>query len=138
MAVRLATTTGNPEVYISDSFITDNGTGAAGGGVFSIPTGGSGFVWLPNMRLNNNTFGVANNLNSRMMITNSLVAGNTTGVQADSGSVVRLNNNDIVNNATGISGPTVSFGNNRIANASDGTAPTAAGARLDRSRSKVS
>jgi len=125
--VRLATTTGNPELYISDSFITDNGTGATGGGVFVAATGGTAFVSLSNVRLNNNVFGTGNNLNSRMMISNSVIAGNTTGVEADGGAVVRLANNDIVNNGTGISGATTSFGNNRIANASDGTAPTAAG-----------
>jgi hypothetical protein len=125
--VRLATTAGNPELYISDSHITDNGAAAAGGGVFVLPTGGSGFVSISNVRVNNNTFGFANNLNSRTMINNSVVSGNTTGVQADGGSVVRLANNDIVNNATGISGTTTSFGNNRIANAADGTAPIAFG-----------
>jgi hypothetical protein len=125
--VRVVSTAGNPELYISDSHITDNGATAAGGGIFILPTGGQAFVSLSNVRVNNNTFGIANNLNSRTMISNSVISGNTTGVQADGGSVVRLANNDIVNNATGISGPTTSYGNNRIANASDGTAPTAAG-----------
>jgi hypothetical protein len=126
-AVRLATTAGNPELYISDSHITDNGAAAAGGGVFVVPTGGTGFVSLSNVRINNNTFGMGNNLNSRTTVNNSVISGNTTGVQADGGAVVRLANNDIVNNATGISGATTTYGNNRIANAADGTAPTAAG-----------
>ena len=127
MGVRVATTTGNPELYITDSSITDNGTAVAGGGIFNVATGGNAFVMVSNTRVHNNTFGTGNNLNTRMSISNSVFAGNTTGVQADGGAVVRLSNNDIVNNATGISGPTTSFGNNRIANASDGTAPTAAG-----------
>jgi hypothetical protein len=126
--VRLATTTGNPELYISDSFITDNGVGVSGGGIFVAATGGTAFVSVSNTRLNNNVFGTGNNLNSRMMISNSVIAGNTTGIEADGGAVVRIANNDIVNNGTGITGATTSFGNNRIANTNDGTAPTAAGA----------
>jgi hypothetical protein len=126
-AVRLATTTGNPELYISDSFITDNGAAASGGGIFNVASGGTAFVMVSNVRVNNNTFGTGNNVNTRMMVSNSVFSGNTTGVQADGGAVVRLANNDIVNNGTGISGATTSFGNNRIANTVDGTAPTAAG-----------
>lgn len=123
--VRVATSSGNPEVNISDSFITDNG-----GGVVGVPTGASfGFITLHNVRVNNNTNGAANNVNSRMRIDQSVFAGNTTGVQADAGAVVTLARSDIQFNGTGISGATTSFGNNRIAgNTSDGTAPTAAGA----------
>jgi hypothetical protein len=127
MGVRLATTAGNPELYISNTEITDNGLAASGGGIFNLATGGTAFVSVTNTRVNNNTFGTGNNLNTKMMVSNSIFAGNTTGVEADGGAVVRLANNDIVNNATGISGATTSFGNNRIANTSDGTAPTAAG-----------
>ena len=128
-AVRIATTTGNPELYVSDSFITDNGAAAAGGGIISVATGGFSAITIDNVRINNNTFGVANSATSRMRINRSTLAGNTTGVQADGGAVVTLANSDVQFNATGITGTTTSFGNNRIAgNTADGTAPTAAGA----------
>jgi hypothetical protein len=127
--VRIATTTGNPKVYITDSYIHDNGVGATGGGVISGGTGGTPFVALYNVRLDNNVFGVANNPNSRMRIANSLIAGNVTGIEVDVGGVVSFGNTDLNFNGTAITGATTSFGNNRLAgNTSDGTAPTAAGA----------
>jgi hypothetical protein len=127
--VRIATTAGQVEVNISDSYITDNGAPAAGGGVISVPSGGAfAFVQFRNVHVNNNTFGVANTSNSRMRISHAVFSGNTTGVEGDPGSVVTLNDTDIVFNNTGISGATTSFGNNRISgNTSDGTAPSAAG-----------
>jgi hypothetical protein len=128
--VRVATTAGNPEVTITDSHITDNGAAAAGGGVVGATTGTSfAFVTLNNVRLSNNFQGLANNANSRMRVSNSLISGNTIGVQTDVGGAVSLGNSDLNFNGTAISGATTSFGNNRIVgNIADGTAPTAAGA----------
>ena len=129
--VRINTTSGNPTVNISDSHITDNGTGAGGAGVLSIPSGGSfAFVQIRNTNINGNTFGVANTANSRMRISHAVFSGNTTGLEADIGAAVTLNDTDVVFNTTAISGATTSFGNNRITGSisSDGTAPTPAGA----------
>jgi len=128
VGVRVATTTGNPKVYITDTHIHDNGTGVTGGGVVSVGTGGTPLISLYNVRLDNNVFGVANNLNSRMRIANSLIAGNVTGIQVDTNGVVSFGNTDLNFNNTAITGATTSFGNNRLAgNTSDGTAPTPAG-----------
>jgi len=128
VGVRIATTTGNPKVFITDSYIHDNGLGASGGGVSSVGTGGFPTIALYNVRIDNNVNGVANNLNSRMRIANSLIAGNVTGIQADPGAIVSFGNTDLNFNGTAISGASTSFGNNRLAgNNSDGTAPTAAG-----------
>lgn len=128
--VRIATTTGNPELYVTDTEITTNGTGATGGGIVSVGTGGFPVIALSNVRiLNNAGFGSANNANTRTRISNSLIAGNTTGIQADVGGIVSFGNTDLNFNGTAISGASVSFGNNRIVgNTADGTAPTAAGA----------
>jgi hypothetical protein len=129
--VRIANTSGNAQVDISDTEITDNGTGAAGGGVISVPTAPAfSFVQLRNVNVNHNFNGVANAANSRMRISHAVLSGNTTGVLADPGSIVTLNDTDIVFSNTGINGATTTFGNNRITGSltSDGTAPTAAGA----------
>ena len=128
--IRISTTAGNPTVNISDSHITDNGTGAGGAGILSIPSGGFAFVQIRNTNINGNTFGVANTANSRMRISHAVFSGNTTGVEADSGAAVTLNDTDVVFNTTAIAGATTSFGNNRITGSisSDGTAPTPAGA----------
>ena len=126
--VRIATTASNPDVYITDTDITGNGS-ASGGGIISTPTGGVAFVTLSNVRVLNNKFGVANNYNSRMRISRSLFAGNETAVEADGGATVSLSDTDVQLNTTGLMGTITSFGNNRIAgNASDGTAPVPAGA----------
>jgi len=126
--VRIVTTTGNTKVFITDSYIHDNGLGATGGGVISAGTGGFPLVTLNNVKINNNVQGVANNLNGRTRISNSLISGNNIGIQADAGSQVTFGGNDLNFNNTAVSGPTVSFGDNRLAgNATDGTAPTAAG-----------
>ncbi len=126
--VRIATTSGNPKVMITDTYIHDNGTGGTGGGVISVGTGGNPFVTLYNSRIDNNAQGVANNSFSRMRIASSLFSGNTVGIEADGGAQVSFGNSDLNFNGTAVSGATTSFGNNRlIGNTSDGTAPTAAG-----------
>jgi hypothetical protein len=126
--VRVATTTGNPKVMITDTYIHDNGTGGSGGGVLNQGSGGFPFVTLYNVRIDNNVQGVQNNSVGRMRIANSLFSGNTVGIEADVGAVVSFANTDLNFNGTAISGATTTFGNNRIAgNLADGTAPTAAG-----------
>jgi hypothetical protein len=130
-AVRITHFSSIAEVYISDTNIIDNGTEAAGGGVFSVPTGNAfAVVELRNVNIKKNTFGVANTTNSRMRISHASIAGNGIGLVNDPGSIVTLNDVDIIYNNTGISGATTSYGNNRIAgNNSDGTPPTPAGAQ---------
>jgi hypothetical protein len=126
--VKVATTSGNPKVMITDTYIHDNGTGGTGGGVLSQGSGGFPLVTLNNVKLDNNVQGVQNNSVSRMRIANSLFAGNTVGIEADVGAQVSFGNTDLNFNGTAISGATISFGDNRLAgNTSDGTAPTAAG-----------
>jgi hypothetical protein len=127
--VKIATTSGNPKVMITDTYIHDNGTGGAGGGVLSQGSGGFPNVTLYNVKIDNNVQGVQNNSVSRMRIANSLFSGNTVGIEADVGAQVSFGNTDLNFNGTAISGATTSFGNNRIiGNTTDGTTPTAAGA----------
>lgn len=125
--VKVGTSASNPDVSISDSDITDNGAGS-GGGIISAPSAGLAFVTVSNVRLLNNTYGVANGSNSRTRISRSLFAGNDTAVEADGGAAVTLSDTDVQSNTTGLVGTITSFGNNRIAgNSSDGSAPVAAG-----------
>jgi len=126
--VRVVTTTGNTKIYITDSYIHDNGLGAAGGGVISGGTGGNPLITIYNSRIDNNTQGVANNVNTRTRIANTLISGNAIGIEADAGAQVSIGNTDLNFNNTALSGAVTTFGNNRFAgNVSDGTAPTAAG-----------
>jgi hypothetical protein len=125
--VRVSTTASSPDVFITDTDITENG-GVSGGGIISASTGGVAFVTLSNTRVLNNKFGVANNFNSRMRISRSLFAGNETAVEADGGATVTLSDTDVQLNTTGLMGTIISFGNNRIAgNGFDGPAPAPAG-----------
>ncbi len=128
--VRIATTAGNTKVMITDTYIHDNGVAntSTGGGIVSVGTGGFPLIAMENVKVNNNSQGVANTSSSRMRISNSMFAGNFIGIQADAGAAVSLNNSDLNFNGTAISGTTTSFGNNRIiGNTADGTPPTAAG-----------
>jgi hypothetical protein len=127
-AVRVVTTSGSPKIYITDSYIHDNGLGGVGGGVISGATGGSALITVYNTKIENNTQGLANNVNTRTRIANSVISGNTVGIEADAGAQVTIGNTDLNFNGTALSGAVTSFGNNRFAgNVSDGTAPTAAG-----------
>ena len=128
--VRIETTSGNPKVMITDTYIHDNGVAntSTGGGIVSVGTGGFPLIAMENVKVNNNSQGVANTSSSRMRISNSMFAGNFIGIQADAGAAVSLNNSDLNFNGTAISGTTTSVGNNRIiGNTADGTPPTAAG-----------
>jgi len=125
-----------------------------GGTAIGIAPGGGGMTLnttLDNVRVQNANLGVGVGRPARVLINRSVFSGHKTGgIQADDGTelnvnnstisnngigvsaggrIIRLSNNEISFNRTGISGPTTSFGNNRISgNATAGTAPTAAGA----------
>ena len=122
--VRVATTVGNPEVNILDSYITDNVTGV------QATSTGFALVTIYNTRISNNDTGVANTATGRMRISNSLFSANSTGVQATAGAQVSIGTSDLVSHSVqAINGAWTTFGNNRFAgNTSDGTAGTAAGA----------
>jgi hypothetical protein len=112
-------------------------------------------VTLDNVRVQNANFGMAvgGGGPARVVVNNSVFSGNTQagieaegpagaaqvhvgnsvssnngfGVMALGGAVIRLSNNDIAfNTVAGFSGPTVSFGNNRVSGPV-GTAPTPVG-----------
>jgi hypothetical protein len=127
-------------------------------GIVVVPASGATRidVTLDNVRVQNANFGAAFASGVRAMVNRSVFSGNTqagveaegpagatevnvnnsvmsnngVGVQTGGGTVtIRLSNNDIAFNATGVSGPTSSFGNNRITgNTAPGTAPTLIGA----------
>ena len=130
-------------------FITNSNfrnSGIAGIGLGS--SGGTLGVNIDNTVLEGNGIGIATAPSINIMVNRSVISGNATnGVQADGGQItvsnstitsnnvgvqsnsgtVRLYNNDITfNTSSAVTGPTTSFGLNRITSPST-TAPTAAG-----------
>ena len=124
-----------------------------GSGILILPGAGSSLaVVLDNVTSAGNTYGVAAAAGARIMIKRSGISGNSTaGVEADPGSFIGINdtlvshngtgiianggssvaisNSDINSSTTAFSGPTVSYGNNRVfANGTVGTPPTPIGA----------
>jgi hypothetical protein len=120
--------------------------GVSGPGILIAPASGTIGVDLDNVRSANNLYGIAVGSGGRVMIKNSVFAGNTTaGIEGDPGSYIDINTSQtsfnstgivssgsttisasgVLSNSTAISGPTQSYGNNRIvANSAAGTAPT--------------
>jgi len=130
-AAGIRISSGTVEVFISDTTLTENGTGAAGGAVISVPTAASS-VTIMRVLAHNNTFGLASNANSKISIDASSFNGNVTGLEADGGAQVFLGNTDVSFNATGFAGATTSFGNNRaVGNTALGTTPTLGAATTD-------
>ncbi|WP_426442384.1 hypothetical protein [Bradyrhizobium genosp. P] len=121
-------------------------TGVSGPGIVIVAASGTIGVDLDNVRSTNNLYGVAVSSGGRVMIKNSMFAGNSVaGIEGDPGSVIDINTSQIsfnstgiassgnttmsasgvLSNSTGISGPTQSYGNNRIVtNSVTGTTPT--------------
>jgi hypothetical protein len=117
-------------------------------GIGVAPSGGTVNIAIDRTLFEGNGIGIATSPNVNIMVTRSVISGNaTSGIQANGGQIsvdssaiagndvgvqsiagtVRLSNNDIQFNTTNaITGPTTSFGLNRIT-APAGTAPTAAG-----------
>ena len=72
---------------------------------------------------NNSTAGIEADGGSTIAVSNSQITFNSIGIAA--GGAVTLSNSDINSNTTAISGPTQSYGNNRlVGNSTKGTAPT--------------
>jgi hypothetical protein len=139
---------GPAKLVISNSSIVGN----AGAGIVIAPSSGIIGAVLDNVHSDNNAYGVAVGAGGRVMITRSVFSWNgTSGIHADAGAVIEVNdtlashnqfginanngatvalsNSGINSNTTGISGPTQTYGNNRIfANSNNGTAPVAFGA----------
>jgi hypothetical protein len=137
---------GGGNLYITNSNLRNN----VGAAISSTP-GSIVYIVVENSRIEGNSKGVAAGQNSKIVVSRSVISGNTfAGIDGEGGSIA-VNNSMITANATGvlqnsngnirlfaneiafntsigISGPTVSFGQNRIyGNISDGTPPTAAG-----------
>jgi parallel beta helix pectate lyase-like protein len=138
---------GGGELNVSNTTIRNN----TAEGIRVVPASGTVKVdaTLENVRVHNSNVGVLAGGSARVMINRSVVSGNTgAGVQADGGSrvnfnssvsssngtglatvggIIRFSDSDIVSNATALSGPTLSFQNNRITgNTAAGTAPSPA------------
>jgi hypothetical protein len=132
--------TGVSELFVSDSYITDNGTGAVGAGVLIRPTGaGSVNAALSRLQLNNNALGIkidstVGTGGVNLAVVDSVVSGNSnSGIAAFSTAGhgtdnVMINNTTTSNNAAGVrsDGPvvTVRIGNSVITG--NGTATIAA------------
>ena len=99
--------TGTSRLVISNSTISNNGTGATGGGVLISPTGvGVATATLDHVRVNNNAgAGILINGSSTVMIANSTVGYNANfGIRTASGSpTVRVGTSVITGNGTGVS-----------------------------------
>jgi hypothetical protein len=132
------------KLHIRNSQIRDNG----GTGIALVANPGVNAI-IDNSQMDFNAFGIAVGANNNAMVFRSTIMGNQNGAEADpngvlsidgstissnvingvqaaAGSFVRLSNNNIAFNSNGISGPTISFGQNRIY-PTVGTAPTPAG-----------
>ena len=97
---------------------------------YGLAVGAGGRVMIDRSTFSGNTVaGIEADAGAFVGIDNSLVSSNETGVVAIGGSTIAISNTDINSNNTPITGPTSSYGNNRIfANGLVGTAPTPAGA----------
>jgi hypothetical protein len=112
--------TGAGELFVSESYLTDNGTGNVGAGVLIRPTGtGSANVVLSQLHVENNALGIkidslAGTGFVHLSITDSVAAGNTNAgiaafTTAGQGSAnVLINRTTSSNNAVGVrsNGPT--------------------------------
>ena len=112
--IRIATG-GASETFITNTTISDNGTGATGGGIQVTPTGAGGTarVVITNSRIENNanngfrvdTTGNTNVAGVNVTIDGVSISGNTNGVVANTpaGTTtvnIMLRNSDVSNNAT--------------------------------------
>jgi hypothetical protein len=144
----ISDTRGDGELSISNTTVRNVGAAA----ITIAPAEGGRRIeaTLDNVRLQNAELGLVVGRPARVLVNRALVSGHrASGIEAEAGvevhvsgstisnnrvgvrnggGTIRLSNNDIVFNRTGIAGPTISFGNNRIAgNTAAGMAPTAAG-----------
>ena len=121
-------------------------TSVSGVGILVAPASGIIGADLDGVASTNSLFGVAVGSGGRVMIKNSVFSGNNVaGIEGDGGSTVDINTSQIsfnstgiessgnitlsasgiLSNSTAISGPTLSYGNNRIvANSVAGATPT--------------
>lgn len=129
------------KLFVTDTIVRNNG----GPGIVAAAASG-GFATLDNVRLENNSYGLAVAAGNKVTINRSVMSGNSVaGVIGDVGSAVivngstitsnsigvqsalsvRLSNNEISFNGTAIYGTAGTFGNNRFSgNTSDGAALT--------------
>jgi hypothetical protein len=136
-------TDGSTLLAVKNSIIANNG----GPGV-SVASQGGGVV-LDNVHSIKNAFGIGVAKSNNVTINRSVFSGNSTaGLQADSGAMmtvdnsvashnatgisgagtITLGNTDITFNGTAISGPSTSYGNNRLfGNTAAGVGPSPAG-----------
>lgn len=138
-------------LFIKNSVIRNNG----GVGILAAGTSGTN-VSIENTHSINNAYGLATGAGNAVKITRSVFSGNSVGIEGDTGAQVGVDsttvnfngiglqtsgsiwfaNTDIsFNSSAAISGPTVSFGDNRIyANVAAGTPPTVGAASTDHSK----
>jgi hypothetical protein len=136
-------------LFVSDTIITENGTGAAGGGIV-VQSGGVAVFTVSRSHIDNNSHagitlsastivsgaledsivshnvgdGVTVGANALLTIDRSLLSFNSAaGVNASSATVpVRIGNSTITGSATGVAGNAQSWKNNQIfGNTTDGT-----------------
>ena len=131
-------------LFIENSVIRNNG----GPGIVAATIGGPYGASIDNVHSNRNGFGIAVASGNNVRINRSEFSDNGVGIEVDpggqvgiDGSVISFNgtglqsngtmsfsDSDITFNSQAISGPTFSFGNNRIfGNSTPGTTPTPAG-----------
>jgi hypothetical protein len=134
-------------LFIRNSLVRNN----AGVGILAAGPNGTN-VSIENTHSINNAFGLATGAGNAVKITRSVFSGNSVGIEADGGAQVGVDNTTVNFNGVGlqtggtiwfsgteisfnsaaISGPTISFGDNKIyANSSPGTAPTIGAASSD-------
>jgi len=137
-------TAGNTELQVKNTVVSHNGGAGVGIGAsntdnvsldevyayangIGLATGNAGNqVMVRRSVFSGNTTGIDAETSSAVNLTQSVVSGNVTGISVGT-ATVRLSDNDIAFNfGNAISGPTQSFGTNRITG-TVGTAPTTTG-----------
>lgn len=130
---------GNSQLFVIDTVIRENSTGAAGGGVLIKPSAGITKASLDRVRLLNNFYGIRAESNAVVTIRDSVASGNSRNgyLAVSTGPAVELNleNNSAVNNgtngvATSGAAATIRLSNMTIANNNQGINFSAGGAVL--------
>lgn len=111
--ILIAPSSGTAEVFVADSYITDNGAGATNAGILVNPSGAASVVFTVNRtQLENNSAGISANIAAggtgsiKGIVRDSLVGGSTnngiTTSSAGASVVVMVDNVGVVGNAFGL------------------------------------
>lgn len=139
--INFAPSQADRELFVADSYITDNGNSTTTGGINIRPTGtGSAKASINRTQIENNTVGIrvdggGGSGGNKVLVRDSIIAGSTNNGVLSSGStgptIVHLENNGITGNSTGVqsdgANSFVTISLNTVTENSLGLSPTAGG-----------